>query len=69
MEYYVVQNKKNGKLVSGTDRRYNPQRQIYADEFRPPMLFSQDKRIYEIELKIRGINMKNFRLLEIKIEQ
>lgn len=65
MEYLAIRNKKTGRFVCGTDFNYSPPRQIYATEYRPPILLCCDSKIYSSELKRRGIRLKNFDLVKV----
>lgn len=69
MTYLVIQNRRTKRLVSGTDFRYWPRHQIYADEYRPPLLLPVDPKIHSSELQRRGINLERFRLVEIEVKE
>lgn len=66
MNYYAFRRKKDGRLVSGTDFRYYPHHQILATEDRPPRIFS--KLEVKSEILRRGINLKHYEIVEVKIE-
>lgn len=68
MKYYIIRNKRTGKIVSGTDYRYFPRHQIYADEFRPPLLLPFDLFAAETIMTGRGIHNDKFKLEMIEIE-
>ena len=68
MKYFLVQHKKTGRFVAGTDFSYDlGHRQIYADENRPPRLFPIDAKLLKPELARRGIALAKFKLVEIEI--
>ena len=67
MKYYAIQNKQTGRFVAGTDYRYSPRRQVYADEDRAPLLLPTDPRIYRADLEVRNISLNRFNLVEIEI--
>lgn len=68
MKYFLVQNRKTGRFVAGTDFSYDlNHRQIYADENRPPRLFPVDVKFLKPELARRGIKLAKFKLVEIEI--
>lgn len=66
--YYVVQNKVTGRLVAGTDSRYHPPHQRYADALHPPKLWPADLTVTDLELRVRGIEPERFRLRAVEIE-
>ena len=66
--YYVAQNKATGRLVAGTDWRYHPPHQIYADALHPPVLWSANLMVTDPELRARGIKPERFRLRAVEIE-
>lgn len=66
LKIYLVMNRRTGKVVSGTDKRYSPPHQIYASEFRPPKLFAADEFL-ETELNSRGISFDKFDLVVIDL--
>lgn len=65
MIYCVFRRKKDGRLVSGTDFRYHPYHQIYADENRPPLLLSQI--MLDSEIAKRRINLKTHDIVEASV--
>ncbi len=59
MNYYcAIRRKKDNRFVSGTDYRYHPPHQIFADETRPPLLIPQNS--LETEIAVRHINLKHY---------
>lgn len=64
MIYYAFKNRRNGKLISGTDFR-NPKkyRQILSNEYRRPLLLC--KHQLETEVKCREINLKTYKIVEV----
>ena len=68
MKYYVIQNKITKRLVSGTDFRRYPYRQIYADNVRPPLILPTDEAFLKPIIIARGITFRRFRLVEIELE-
>lgn len=71
MKLYAFQNKKTKKLVTGTDFRYFPNKQLFC-EYNAPVLLS-DKEVNELkyalenELHKRMINLKNYDLVECEL--
>ena len=65
VQYYVIKRKKDGKVVSGTDFRYYPYHSRFANEFSPPMLFTEHN--LDLEIKRRGINLKYYKVVPINI--
>lgn len=59
--YYAIRNIKTGQYISGTDKKHRPARQIPADEYRAPLLFTGSRLLAEI--RTREINPE---LLEVK---
>lgn len=68
MKYYAFKNIRNGRLVSGTDFRTYPHRQILADKYHPPRLIT-DKRWEESERLHRGISSKTYKLVEVEVRE
>ena len=67
MKYYIIKNKRTGKVVSGTDYRYYPHHQRYADEYHPPLLLPMDPLVCETTMTGRGIRSDRFKLEVIEI--
>lgn len=63
--WYAIRHKKTGKLVGGTDFRYNNPHQRLSDDFLPPKLFS-DINI-DNELKHRRINTKYYDVVKVDL--
>lgn len=66
MIYYAFKNRRNGKLISGTDFR-NPKqyRQILSNEYRRPLLVC-DYQV-EFEMNHREINPKTYKVVPVRI--
>lgn len=67
MIYYAFKNRCNGKLISGTDYRTNPYRQILADEYRRPLILNKSQ--IETEMRIRNINPKTYKIVEVEVTE
>lgn len=67
MIYYIIKNKRNGRYISGTDFRYSPPCQIFADAWSAPRLFCG----YELEREIshRKINLKRYEIVAAEIQE
>lgn len=65
MIYYAFKNRRNGKLISGTDFRTNPYRQILANEYRRPLILNKIQ--IETEMRSRNINLKTYKIVEVEI--
>jgi len=65
MSYYAFKNRRNGKLLSGTDRRRLPYRQILSDEYRRPLLLCD----LEIETAMleRRINPATYKVVKVRV--
>lgn len=65
-KYYVIMNKRTKRLVSGTnfDRDGSPI-QIYADEFRTPLLLSEGE--VKFQIMRRKIDLNTFRVIRVDI--
>lgn len=67
MDYFMVRDRKTGRLLSGTDFRYNPPHHIFASEYRPPLLLSVNPKINSSELRRRNIRLNRFELVRISL--
>lgn len=68
MKYYAIMRKRDKKLISGSDFRYNPPHCILANEWRPPLLIScADPSCLEVELLRRKINLKYYEVTEVNV--
>lgn len=67
MDYFMVRDRKTGRLLSGTDFRYNPPHHIFASEYRPPLLLSINPKINSSELRRRNIRLNRFELVRISL--
>lgn len=67
MDYYVIKNKRTGRLVSGTNFNTSPLRQRFASETRPPLLLPADPLIVELELRRRGITYRDYKIVTVRI--
>lgn len=66
MIYYAFKNRRNGKLISGTDFRNSKQyRQILSNEYRRPLLVCE----YQVktEMNSREINPKTYKVVPVRI--
>lgn len=65
--WYAFKNRRNGKLIRGTDFRRSPPRQILADENLPPKLFNG----YELlsEMRRRNINTKTYDVICVEVKE
>ena len=66
MIYYVFKNRRNGKYISGTDFRCN--RQILADEDRPPKLMTSEF-VVNVERRSRKINPATYKVVKVEIKE
>lgn len=66
MKYYVFRNRRNGKLIEGTDFKYCQPRQFLCDnEFSTPLLVSE--AALKHEMKIRHISTKTYNVVEVML--
>lgn len=68
-KYYAIQNKRDGRLISGTDfsRSDGHPRQILHDDLHPPRLFSAQE--LDFELKHRRVNLDKYQVIVVKVER
>ena len=69
--FYVIKNRGNGKLVTGTDFSYGRRQMMRQGE--PPLIISDyDGELPENiahELKHRGINQKAYKIIPVEIKE
>ena len=66
MKYYVFRNRRNGKLIEGTDFKFNPPRQFLCDnEFSTPLMATETT--LEREMKTRHISTKTYNVVEVML--
>ena len=65
MNYYAFKNRRNGKLLSGTDRSRFPYRQILSNEYRRPLLLC-DLEI-ETAMLVRRINPATYKVVKVRV--
>ena len=69
MTYYAIKNKKDGRLVAGTDyTRNGPPRQILADENRAPKLFGS-RTTAEIEMQVRRMSGARYKVVAVEVRE
>ena len=70
---YVIRRKKDGALVTGTDFRRFPRRQILRSPTCPPLIISDYDgdlpESLESEIKNRCINLKYYEIMPVEIKQ
>lgn len=70
---YVIRRKKDGALITGTDFRRFPRRQILQYPTRPPLIISDYDgglpESLESEIKNRCINLKYYEIVPVEIKQ
>lgn len=69
MQYAMIVNRKTGKPVSGTDFRYTPAHQIYADEWHPPMLVPLDSAHINYVMRHRDMSTKSFSIVPVELRR
>lgn len=71
--YYAFRNKRTGRLVSDTDRRYHPYHQIYVDEWNPPLLVADDyilaKTVYKVRRMCKDIEIIKVDLILQEVDE
>ena len=69
ISYYAFRNKRTGKLISGTDYRYDPPHQISSNEWRPPLLISKAHPLLLLaQIEARKINSNRYETIEIVVK-
>lgn len=65
MEWYAIRSKRSHKFISGTDFRTRPAKQIIADDFHAPRVFT--KQELNIELKRREVSMHIYEVVKVNV--
>lgn len=64
---YAVKQKKSGRLISGTNYRFHPHRQILSDDFSPPLLFTGKQLLGE--LKHRTVSNRYYDVVVVEVRE
>lgn len=65
MRYFIFKNRRNGKIVSGTNFNFWPPRQILCDGNSVPLILEENEILYEVER--RHISTKTYNVVEVML--
>ncbi len=63
---YAIKHKQSGRLVTGTDFRYSPHRQILSD-YQSPLLFTGYNLLHEIQH--RQVSLRYYTVVGVTIQE
>lgn len=63
---YAIKHKQSGRLVTGTDFRYSPHRQILSD-YQSPLLFTVYNLLHEIQH--RQVSLRYYTVVGVTVQE